>query len=68
VRRLAIKLKGCPRCGGDLFPEYDVTGTDLICLQCGYIRPVHVRDAAAGQSQQIRVPSSAADGPTEVAA
>jgi len=32
------RFKGCPKCGGDLFPEYDIeTGdTDMSCLQCGH--------------------------------
>lgn len=68
MQRLAIRLKGCPRCGGDLFPEYDLTGTDLVCLQCGYIRPVCVHDTRAGHAQEIPASASAADSPTEVAA
>ncbi len=40
--RLSIRLKGCPRCRGDLFPEYDLTGSDLVCLQCGYVQTVTV--------------------------
>jgi len=42
VLRLSIRLKGCPRCHGDLFPEYDLTGSDLVCLQCGYVQTVTV--------------------------
>ncbi len=68
MQRLTIRLKGCPRCGGDLFPEYDLTGTDLVCLQCGYIRPVYVRDAGVEQDRRIPVSASATDSPTEVAA
>ena len=29
-------LKGCPRCGGDLFVEKDASDADEVCLQCGY--------------------------------
>jgi hypothetical protein len=42
VLRLRIRLKGCPRCRGDLFPEYDLTGSDLVCLQCGYVQTVSI--------------------------
>lgn len=29
-------LKGCPKCGGNVFPEKHVGGvTDFTCLQCG---------------------------------
>jgi hypothetical protein len=29
-----IKLKGCRRCGGDLFLERDSDGINITCLQC----------------------------------
>ncbi len=31
------KLKGCKRCGGDLFLERDAEGTYISCLQCSAI-------------------------------
>jgi len=27
-------LKGCPRCGGDLYRNRDIYGTYVCCLQC----------------------------------
>ena len=30
------KLKGCPRCGGDVFVDCDPYGRCEHCLQCGY--------------------------------
>ena len=30
------KIKGCPRCGGDLFIEKDLNGWHEQCLQCSY--------------------------------
>lgn len=36
MRNLAMRLKGCPRCHGDLIAEGDQYGWDLACLQCGY--------------------------------
>ena len=27
-------LKGCPRCGGDLYRHGDIYGTYVSCLQC----------------------------------
>jgi hypothetical protein len=46
--------KGCPRCQGDMFPEEELGGRDLVCLQCGHrmaesnrqLNP-HAGDAAA---------------------
>jgi DNA-directed RNA polymerase subunit RPC12/RpoP len=29
-----VKLKGCRRCGGDLFLERDAEGVYISCLQC----------------------------------
>ncbi len=35
-----VKLKGCKRCGGDLFLEKDIEGAYVFCLQCSavYVR------------------------------
>jgi len=32
------KLKGCPRCGGDVFTSFDYTGGYEQCLQCAWQR------------------------------
>jgi hypothetical protein len=38
---MSVRLKGCVRCGGDLFPDRsDREGKTLICLQCGVEVPV----------------------------
>jgi hypothetical protein len=68
VRRLTIRLKGCPRCGGDLFPEYDLTGSDLVCLQCGYVQPVFIIDRTGDERRDLPVVAGAIDGPGEKAA
>lgn len=33
------KMRGCPKCGGDIF--LDIDGNTLLdhCLQCGYVNP-----------------------------
>ncbi len=31
-------LKGCKKCGGDLFLERDRYGSYVSCLQCGAVR------------------------------
>jgi hypothetical protein len=68
VRRLTIRLKGCPRCGGDLFPEYDLEGTDLVCLQCGYFQPVYLHDRRVEAGRTIPVTAGAISGTSEKAA
>jgi len=32
------KLRGCPRCDGDMFADRDLHGLSEQCLQCGYAR------------------------------
>jgi DNA-directed RNA polymerase subunit RPC12/RpoP len=32
-----VKIKGCKRCGGDLFLERDTEGTYISCLQCSAV-------------------------------
>jgi ribosomal protein S27AE len=32
------RFKGCPKCGGDVFIDYDLNGWYEECLQCGYLR------------------------------
>ena len=31
-------LKGCPRCGGDLYLGEDGFGKFMSCIQCGFLR------------------------------
>lgn len=33
--RDGFRLKGCPRCGGDMYDDVDVYGAYIACLQCG---------------------------------
>ena len=68
MRRLSIRLKGCPRCRGDLFPEYDLTGSDLVCLQCGYVQTVSMREPAAEEGRDIPVTAGASHSLSEMAA
>ena len=35
-----LRLKACPRCGGDLHDNRDMHGCYAECLQCGYMRDV----------------------------
>ncbi len=32
-----VKLKGCKRCGGDLFLERDLEEVRIFCLQCSAV-------------------------------
>ncbi len=33
-----MRLKACPRCGGDVIVESDLHGWYELCLQCGFQR------------------------------
>jgi len=37
---MTILLKSCPRCLGDLIEERLPGERDVVCLQCGYRRPI----------------------------
>lgn len=34
------KLRGCPRCRGDVYVEKDNEETNERCLQCGYVKQI----------------------------
>ena len=42
------RLKACPRCRGDLFPDYESGSWDMVCLQCGY------RMCGVGRADRLR--------------
>ena len=33
---MALWIKGCPRCGGDLYSDRDIMGYYRQCMQCGF--------------------------------
>ena len=35
-----IKLKGCPKCQGDLYLTEDMFGKYYSCMQCGYLKDI----------------------------
>ena len=39
-----VKVKGCKRCGGDLFLERDYEGVYVSCLQCGATYMLHIKE------------------------
>jgi hypothetical protein len=48
------RLKGCPKCKGDIFLEKDIDGWYERCLQCGYNQDLEtiVEVKAKGVSSQ----------------
>ena len=58
-----FKLRGCPKCQGDLFLGEDIYGRYLNCVQCGrYYAEAEAIDRTEGQEV------ASAAGPPEVAA
>ena len=50
-------FKACVRCGGDMYYEDDIDHLDLVCLQCGFRRPLtpaRSRTAAVDSAGVIR--------------
>ena len=47
-----MMMKGCHRCGGNIYDEQDLGGTDLVCLQCGYRRMLTAHDVAAVDTER----------------
>ena len=58
-----FKLRGCPKCHGDLYTSQDAYGTYLACIQCGRYYAM-VEDPARVRRTERAEPSS---GPPEMA-
>ena len=50
------RLKGCPKCHGDVFLEKDINGWYERCLQCGYNRDtiplVEIKEQVSGRKKE----------------
>jgi DNA-directed RNA polymerase subunit RPC12/RpoP len=47
-------VKGCIRCGGDVYNEEDIGGIDLVCLQCGFRRSLTSETVSENSQRMIR--------------
>ena len=45
-----LRLKGCPKCGGDILVDRVVEGDD-VCIQCGFRGWARVADAEGPEGQ-----------------
>ena len=48
-----LRLKGCPRCKGDIVLDKDHYGWYEHCLQCGYLRDLESKVEAQEQPAQV---------------
>ncbi len=46
------RFRGCPKCGGDLFVDYDINGWYEECLQCGYLHDLRTVLEVKGQKAE----------------
>ena len=58
-----FKLRGCPKCRGDLYASEDVYGAYLACVQCG--RHFFVSEIPAGAGGEA--PAAPPSRPPELA-
>jgi len=49
------KIKGCPKCSGDMFIEQGEFGWNEHCLQCGFLREVQFENEK--QESVLKTPS-----------
>lgn len=62
VTRKSLKLKACPRCGGDICRMRDTFGVYHQCAQCGReIRQVAAGPVPAATIATMDMPSNTAD-------
>lgn len=47
-------LRGCARCGGDVFLEEALGSVDVVCLQCGYRRITKLSRSDAKEYEQAK--------------
>ncbi len=47
-----LRLKGCPRCKGDILIDRDHLSWYEQCIQCGYQRDFQVSDEANGNGKK----------------
>ncbi len=56
------RLKGCPKCKGDIFLDRDIDGWYERCLQCGYNRDlesiVEVREQPSVRKRRLATAGS----------
>ena len=59
-----FKLRGCPKCHGDLYLGEDIYGAYLSCVQCGRYFAVAEKTA---RGEDLEVAATAAGPPDEAA-
>ena len=55
------QVKGCPRCGGDVFIDRDHYGWYRECLQCGYMGVLDVSQVPKSPQSKLTIAMRAED-------
>lgn len=55
MHRKYLRLKGCPRCGGDVLIDKAYEDIDEVCIQCGYRNYLNVTDETAKSRKLIKI-------------
>jgi len=61
--RSYLRLKGCPKCGGDILVDHAIEDEDM-CLQCGFRKPVAAA-ASRGQTERLKKKVTVASRPVD---
>ncbi len=57
--RKYLRLKGCPRCGGDVLIDKAYEDMDEVCIQCGYRNYLKVSDESAKSKKLLKITKAA---------
>lgn len=57
--RKYLRLKGCPRCGGDVLIDKAYEENDEVCIQCGYRNYLKVTDETVKSKKLVKIAKAA---------
>lgn len=55
MHRKYLRLKGCPRCGGDVLIDKAYEDIDEVCIQCGYRNYLNVTDEVEKSKKLVKI-------------
>lgn len=53
--RKYLRLKGCPRCGGDVLIDKAYEDIDEVCIQCGYRNYLKTPDETVKSKKLVKI-------------
>ncbi len=55
MHRKYLRLKGCPRCGGDVLVDKAYEDIDEVCIQCGYRNYLSATDEMEESKKLVKI-------------